>query len=96
LGDAYLKAASYGLPTISLYAASQGLGQEQLDGMSYLEGQVLGLHDLFRPLQSSSQMSGKPNTEGKGATDEGGAPKKDIGELTDSGEQSSEDKDDWG
>ena len=33
--------------------------------------------------------------ESKGATDEGGAPKKDIGELTDSGEQSSEDSDDW-
>lgn len=96
LGDAYLKAASYGLPTISLYAASQGLGQEELDSMSYLEGQVLGLHDMFRPLQSSSQMSGNIHTDGKGATDEGGAPKKDIGELTDSGEQSSEDKDDWG
>ena len=27
VGDAYLKAASYGLPTISAYAASQGIGQ---------------------------------------------------------------------
>lgn len=96
LGDAYLKAASYGLPTISLYAATQGLGQEELDSMSFLEGQVLGLHDMFRPLQSSSQMSGVQNPEGKGATDEGGAPKKDIGELTDSGEQTAENKDDWG
>ena len=96
LGDAYLKAASYGLPTISLYAASQGLGQEELDGMSFLEGQVLQLPDMFRPLQNSSQMSGKANNESKGATDEGGAPKKDIGELTDSGEQTSENRDDWG
>lgn len=96
LGDAYLKAASYGLPTISLYAASQGLGQEELDSMSFLEGQVLGLQDMFRPIQSSSQMSGTPNLEGKGATDEGGAPKKDTGELTDSGEQTAENKDDWG
>lgn len=93
-GDAYLKAASYGLPTISAYAASQGIGQAELDCMSFLEGQVLGLQDLFRPIQSSSQMSSS-DVDNKGATDEGGAPAKDIGELSDSGEQSSEDKDDW-
>lgn len=95
VGDAYLKAASYGLPTISAYAASQGIGQAELDGMSFLEGGVLGLQDLFRPIRSSTQMSSE-DLESKGATEEGGAPKKDIGELTDSGEQTSEDKDDWG
>lgn len=95
VGDAYLKAASYGLPTISAYAASQGIGQAELDGMSFLEGKVLNLPDLFRPIQSSTQMS-PSDLDGKGATDEGGAPTKDIGELTDSGEQSSENKDDWG
>ena len=62
--------------------------------MSFLEGTVLGLQDMFRPIQSSTQMS-STDLENKGATDEGGAPKKDIGELTDSGEQSSEDSDDW-
>lgn len=95
MGDAYLKAAERGLPTISMYAASQGLGQAELDTMSFLEGEVLGLHELFKPIQSSSQMSSK-DLDSKGATDEGGAPAKDIGELTDSGEQSSEDGDDWG
>ena len=93
-GDAYLKAASYGLPTISAYAASQGIGQAELDSMSYLEGHVMRLQDLFRPIQSSSQMS-STSLENKGATDEGGAPTKDIGDLTDSGERSSEQKDDW-
>lgn len=92
LGDAYLKAASYGLPTISMYAASQGLGQAELDGMSFLESDVMGLQEMFRPLRSSAQMS---TTESNGATDEGGAPQKDIGELTDSGEQDREDGDDW-
>ena len=29
MADAYLKAASYGLPTISMYAATQGLGQSR-------------------------------------------------------------------
>lgn len=95
VGDAYLKAASYGLPTISAYSASQGIGQAELDSMSFLEGRVLGLQDIFRPLQSSSQMSSS-DLESNSATDEGGAPTKDIGELTDSGEQSSEDSSDWG
>lgn len=89
LGEAYLKAASYGLPTISAYAASQGIGQEELDSMSFLEGQVLGLQDLFIPIQSSTQMSSE-DLESKGATDEGGAPKKDIGEVSDSRERNEE------
>lgn len=94
-GEAYLKAASFGLPTISMYAASQGLGQAELDGMSFLEGQVLGLQDLFRPIQSSTQMS-STDLEKEGATDDGGAPQKSEGELSDSGEQSREQGDDWG
>lgn len=93
LGDAYLKAASFGMPTISLYCASQGLGQAELDNMSFLEGQVLGLQDLFRPLQSSSQMSSEDIIKDN---PDGGAPVKDIGEGTDSGEQTQEQKDDWG
>ena len=101
VGDAYLKAATYGMPTISAYAASQGIAQNELDAMSFLETEVLGLQQMFIPLQSSTQMSatqqsGAANLESKGATDEGGAPTKEIGELTDSGEQSSEQKDDWG
>ena len=96
VGDAYLKAATYGLPTISAYAASQGIGQAELDGMSFLETKVLKLPELLKPLQNSAQMSGSSSTESEGATDEGGAPQKDIGELTDSGEQSREDGDDWG
>jgi hypothetical protein len=94
-GDAYLKAAQCGLPTISMYAASQGLGQAELDTMSFLEGEVLGLPELFKKIQNSSQMSSK-DINSTAATDEGGAPKKDIGELTDSGEQTSEQSDDWG
>lgn len=89
VGDAYLKAASYGLPTISAYAASQGIGQAELDSMSYLETEVLGLQDMFRPLISSSQMS-SDSLESNGATDEGGAPTKDIGEVSDSREQNRE------
>ena len=90
VGDAYLKAATYGLPTISAYAASQGIGQAELDCMSFLEGTVLKLPDLFRPIQSSTQMSAA-DLESKAATDEGGAPTKEVGEITESGDQNQED-----
>lgn len=89
-GDAYLKAASYGMPTISAYAASQGIGQAELDCMSFLEGKVLELPKLFKPLRSSSQMSSK-DLESEAPTDEGGAPIKDADEITESGEQNRED-----
>ena len=93
-GEAYLKAASYGAPTISAYCASQGIGQAELDSMSFLESNVLRLQEMFKPLRNSSQMS-SDSTDSKGATDEGGAPAKDDDELSQSGEQSREDSDDW-
>ena len=99
-GDAYLKAASYGLPTISMYAASQGLGQAELDSMSFLETDVLELQKIFKPLVSSSQMSSSDTNSdaiNNGSDSEtGGRPQEEIDELTDSGEESREDSSDWG
>lgn len=88
LGDMYLKACQYGLPFVSMYAASQGMSQSEVDCMSFLENDVLGLTDRFKPLQSSSTQS---SADSKGATDDGGAPPKDIDELSESGEQNRED-----
>lgn len=88
-GEAYLKAASYGLPTISAYAASQGIGQAELDCMSFLETKVMGLQDMFRPIISSTQM-GSNDLDSNAATDEGGAPRKEVGEITESGEENQE------
>lgn len=90
-GDMYLKAAQYGMPTVSLYCASQGLGQAELDSMNLLENDVLEIKKLFIPLQSSSTQSGKAESESKGATDEGGAPQKDADTLSESGLQKRED-----
>lgn len=87
LQDHYLKACQYGIPMISYFAAASGLNQSELDGMSYLENEVLGLHDMFRPLQSSSTMS---SSESNASSDEGGAPEKDIGDLSDSREANRE------
>lgn len=86
MGDAYLKACQFGIPMISYYCASQGLGQAELDSMSYLETTVLGLQKIFKPLISSSQMS----SDSVAATDDGGAPTKDIGEVSDSRESNRE------
>lgn len=91
MGDMYLKAAQYGLPTVSMYAASQGLGQAELDSMNFLENDLLEIKKLFIPLQSSATQSGTANTESGGATDEGGAPPKDANDLTESGLQNRED-----
>lgn len=84
VGEAYLKAASYGIPSISYYCASQGIGQAELDSMSFLETQVLGLQDMFRPIQSSTQMSSSDTSNA------GGAPIKDIGDLSDKREENRE------
>lgn len=88
LGDMYLKACQYGIPMVSYYCASQGLGQAEMDCMRFLENDILDVKSTFIPLQSSSTQSA---SGGKGATDEGGAPLKDIGDLSDSGEQNRED-----
>lgn len=88
VGEMYLKACQYGIPMVNYYAASQGLSQPELDAMNFLENDVLGIKNTFIPLQSSSTQS---SSESKGATDEGGAPEKDIGDLGESGEQHRED-----
>ena len=84
----YLKACQYGVPMVSYYCASQGLGQAEMDCMNFLENDILDIKSTFIPLQSSSTQSG---SNGNGATDEGGAPPKDIEDLSESGEQNRED-----
>ena len=91
VGDMYLKAAQYGLPTVTMYAASQGLGQAELDSMNFLENDILEIKKLFIPLQSSSTQSGSASAESKGATDVGGAPPKEDDQLSESGIQNRED-----
>lgn len=86
LGEQYLKATQYGIPMISYFCASQGMSQSDIDGMNFLEDDVLKLTERFKPLRSSSTMSGDEGSEG-------GAPTKDIGDLSDSGENSRESED---
>ena len=87
-GDAYIKACSYGLPMISYYAASQGMSQDEVDYMNYLENNVLNLIERFKPLHSSSTQSSKQSSTDDNSP---GRPEKDETELTESGEQTRED-----
>lgn len=89
MGDQYLKAAQYGFPTLSYFCASQGLSQADMDGMDFLENDILGLKQRFIPLQSSSTISSSESDP----SGDSGRPQKDIGDLTDSGEASRESDD---
>lgn len=87
MGDAYIKACSYGLPMISYYAASQGMAQDEVDYMNFLESDVLDLTSRFKPLQSSATQSSDTVDDSTSP----GRDEKDIDELTESGEQTRED-----
>ena len=93
MGDQYLKACQYGIPMVSYYCASQGMGQEEMDCMNFLEDDVLGIKGRFIPLQSSttqSQSAGDTPVDTQAPTDEGGRPASDVEDLTDAGEASQE------
>lgn len=80
MSDAYLKAFTYGAPTISYYCAANGINQDEMDCLMFLEDEVLQLKDRFRPPANSAQLGA---TEESDAT---GRPRKDIDELSDEGE----------
>ena len=84
--DGYLKACQYGLPMVSYYCASQGLMQDEMDCMNFLEDDVLGIKGRFIPLASSATQSAADS-----ATDgEAGRPEMAAEELTESGERTRE------
>ena len=83
-GDMYLKACQYSMPMVSYYCASQGLMQDEMDCMNFLEDDVLHIKTRFKPIQSSStQSAGSADVDSDG---EAGRPEEDADELTDSGE----------
>ena len=77
--EAYYKACTVGAPAISLYCASLDIRQNEMNGLSFLESDILNLHNKFVPLKTSHTQSG-----------DGGRPQKDADELTDEGEKSKE------
>ena len=81
MSDAYLKAFTYGAPTISYYCAANGINQDEMDCLMFLEDDVLRLKDRFRPPANSAQISTEDIE-----VDENGRPRKNPTELSDSGE----------
>lgn len=71
----YVEAATYGMPVKSYMLASMGHSQSALTTMTFLENEVLELHDNMIPMQSSHTQS----------NDEGGRPQKAGKDLTESG-----------
>lgn len=53
-----LKAAQYGLPNKIRLFVSMGNSQSSIEGMNFLENDILELHDKFIPLSSSHTQSG--------------------------------------
>lgn len=82
----YFKAAQYGVPAKTMYWASLGLSPSDMNGLSYLEDDILGLgkKKWITPLVSSNTQSsisegtGRPTNDSKGEN------------LTESGEQTKE------
>lgn len=76
----YIKeAAAFGQPVKSAYAALVGVPQTDIDGMAFLENEVLNLPDILIPMKSSYTQSG---------SDSGGRPTLADGDLSDEGESS--------
>ena len=80
VSDAYMKAASYGMPVISYYCAANGIMQEDMDCLNFLEDDVLHIKERFRPLANSAQSGGADEDR------KAGRPQSDIEELSDAGE----------
>ena len=75
-----LSAAQSGLPTVLAYNTLNQFSEKETLALNVLEQQVLGISNLFVPLQTSYTQSGSSDT--------GGAPTKDSTEITDDGEAS--------
>lgn len=89
LRDEFIKnvkeACTLGLPMKTQLAALMGMSPLDMNSMLYLENDILNLQDKMIPLQTTYTQTGDSNT--------GGAPTKDLGDLTDDGEASIDKRD---
>ena len=84
--DKLLESAQNGLPTVLALNTLNGFSEKETLALNFLEQDVLGLSEKLRPLQTSYTQSG---TEDGYTSEVGqGAPEKDAGDLSDSGERS--------
>lgn len=79
-----LQDAQYGLPTKLAINSLNGFSELDTLALNFLEEEVLGITDKFRPLQSSHTQNGE---------NEGGGQEKSDTEITDDGEASRDKRD---
>lgn len=72
VADRLLKAATYGVPTISHYCAVLGINQNDMLALNYLQNDILDIATNFIPLSSTNTMSAQAQEENKA-----GRPKTD-------------------
>ncbi|WP_252225047.1 MULTISPECIES: hypothetical protein [unclassified Clostridium] len=87
--DNALKQAQYGVPNKLILSALNGISQQQEQGLSYLETNILKIHDKWIPLQSSHTQSG--DGKGNSGDNEIGRPLSDDTDLNETGEQTRSD-----
>lgn len=75
--DQLHKAATSSMPVVTEYAASLGMSPLDLYNKAVLENDVLGLHDMLRPLASSHTQSADDEKSGRNKSDDA-----DISEST--------------
>lgn len=81
-----LSSGQYGLPTKLAINTLNGFNEKDTICLNYVEEELLGLSEKLRPLNSSYTQSG---TEDGYTSEIGqGAPRKDEGDLSDSGDKS--------
>ena len=75
----YKESSSLGLPTKQLYAASLGLSPSDVVGLAFMENSVLGLQDIFIPLQSTYTQSASSGKAGRPLSED---PLSEAGDAT--------------
>lgn len=84
--DSLIKGCTSSFPMRKLYWAASGFGEVDMESMNFLETEILHLDKVMQPVKTSSTQS-SDDIDSEAATDDGGAPEKDVGDLTESGEQ---------
>lgn len=82
----YKEAATYGLPTKSMYAAAADVELNDIEALTYLENEVLQFPEEFIPLSSSYTQSGGGDSGGRPTNESKGE------DLTPAGEQTRNDE----
>lgn len=78
-----LELSQYGVPVKTIIPNAMGVEPIQVAGLTYLENEILGIHDNWIPMQSSHTMSGKDSAKPTTTEDTDGRPREDDNKVED-------------